>query len=215
MSRRVVDGVMPQNGKLYLETQPEIVDKICNVLRIGSHIEVAAAINGIGYNTLRSWIIKGKEDQESIYGKFYQAVEKAFSEAETRDLATIDQFANGRDAVYEMEVVRDSNGSIERTADGKPMTQVARDSEGNAILKRSEIRPNWQAAAWKLARRYPKRWSSVDRGEESSVMDTEQDQVAPQEKEIITVEQKHKKIAEVRQLVRNLEALEDDPYLKS
>ena len=212
MSSRLVDGVNPKSGTL-LETNPELIEKICAVLRIGAYIEVAAALNGIGYNTLRSWVIKGKSDPDSMYGKFLRAVEKAFSEAEIRDLATIDKFANGQDAQYEMEVVREKDRSIIYDSNGKPMMQIARDAEGKPIIKRSEIRPKWEAAAWKMARRNPKRWGQmVDAANESSIMDVEQE-TAPREREVISIEQKNKKIAEVKQLVMNREALDDDPYL--
>lgn len=212
-SRRIIDGKHPASGTK-LEEDPSLVTKIANVLRIGAHVEIAAIINGINYNTLRSWVVRGKENPDTIFGEFNRAVEIAFGQAEIRDLSVIDLHANGRPAEYEMDPVKDSKGDIVFGKDGNPVMEIARNAEGNPIIKRSEIAPNWKAAAWKLERRHPKRWGRVDTlAVIPSVMDAEQD-MQRQEKDVITLEQKQKKIAEIKQLVTNMQALEDDPYRK-
>lgn len=239
MSRRLVDGKRPTprpgankggrpfGSKTLLEKDPSLIEKVAQVLSIGSHIEVAAAVNGIGYATLREWVLKGKEHPESLYGAFNQAVQKALSTAETRDLNTIDQHANGRDAVFEYEVamqpVLDDKGKVILDAkgramskpvldeNGKPLMVLARDAEGNPILKRSEIRPQWQAAAWKLERRNPHRWGRFDRVNADEVMQIDKQSKT---KDVVSDEQYNRKRLELKQRLDNMEALDDDDYAK-
>lgn len=239
MSRRLLDGKRPEpppeankggrpKGSPILEADPEITQKIAQFLRIGSYVEIAAAVNGIGYGTLRQWVIKGREAPESQYGAFRMAVEKAIAEAQIRDLAVIDQHTNGRDAQYAMEPaldpdgnpvmepVVDKNGKVQLDGNGnsimRPTMKVARDPEGKPVVIRSEIKSDWRAGAWKLERRFWKMWGRSEI-EQPSVMDAQEDS-KPQEREAISLEQKKRKMQEVKQLAKLLENLEDDEYSK-
>ncbi|MDQ0418473.1 hypothetical protein J2Z48_002665 [Croceifilum oryzae] len=92
---------------------PDIQRKICDCLRMGNYMETAAAFVGIHKTTLYDWLKKGASAPASNqYRKFADAVGKAMSEAEMRDVALIAQSA----------------------------------------------KTNWQAAAWRLERKYPARW---------------------------------------------------------
>ena len=101
---------------------PEVQDKIVNALRAGNYQETAAKYAGISDKTFYEWMRRGESDdpKEAIFVEFRQAVEKAKSDAEVRDVALIDKAA----------------------------------SDGT-----------WQAAAWKLERKYPHRWGRVNRTE--------------------------------------------------
>jgi transposase len=158
MSRRLVDGKEPEGRNQstgappILELNPELAQNIVNAIRMGNYLSVACSMHGVTYRRLHEWIGKGKEKPESIYGAFAQSVMRAVSEAETRDLSTVDAFANGRAAQYE------------RQPKGHPKEgELILDPKGNPILIRAEIKPNWQAAAWKLERRAPNRWGRFDR----------------------------------------------------
>jgi hypothetical protein len=189
-----------------LEADPELIKKVTTILRIGSYIECAAAINGVGYTTLREWISKSKLYPDSLYGEFAAAVQKAIAEAETRDLALIDTHAQGREAIYEYEVVMepflDAAGHAVmdrygkpalrpmRDSKGDPVKQIARNTKGEPIVKRSEIKSTWTAAAWKLERRNPSRWGRSDRLEVDTVLKQETPEEAP--KDIVVTEYKIK-----------------------
>lgn len=227
MSRRLVDGKMPKprpsakkGGRpllknTILDIDPDLINRISNAVKMGSYIEAAAAINGIGYSTLRSWVLKGKEHPDTLYGAFNRAMEKALSEADLRDLAMIDQNATGRPTEYEYVAIRDNDGKVLFDKDGKPLMEIARDGDGRPIVKRSEIKADWRAAAWKLERRNPNRWGRWERQEQASILDAhkEQDRLN-QPKDVITDEQRQKKVEEVKTLVNNLKELEDDEYSK-
>jgi transposase len=99
---------------------PEVQERIITALRAGNYQETAANYAGISAKTFYEWMQRGKDEPESIYRDFREAVEKAKSDAEVRDLYLIDQAAQ--------------SGS-------------------------------WQAAAWKLERKFPQKWGRVNRTE--------------------------------------------------
>lgn len=92
-------------------------DKICQAIRAGNYIEVAAAYAGIPKGTLYEWLKKGNTVFHNKYRTFHDAVQKALADAEVRDVAVIGQASQ----------------------------------------------QNWQAAAWRLERKFPQRWGRKDR----------------------------------------------------
>jgi hypothetical protein len=99
---------------------PELQDRILAALRAGNYQETAAVYGGISRDTFYYWLERGRDEPESIYSDFSDAVEKAKADAEVRDVALIDKAAH----------------------DG-----------------------SWQAAAWKLERKFPNKWGRVNRTE--------------------------------------------------
>jgi hypothetical protein len=99
---------------------PEVQDRIVAALRAGNYQETAAAYAGISRTAFFDWLERGRNEPESIYAVFLDAVEKAKADAEVRDVALIDKAAH----------------------DG-----------------------SWQAAAWKLERKFPQKWGRVNRTE--------------------------------------------------
>lgn len=122
-----------------------------------------------------------------------------------------------------MEPVFDEKGNLVKVGkdpmmrpakdgNGKPIMKPKTDGEGNLIKVRSEIKPAWQASAWKLERRHWQRWGRVDRINDD-VMKAEKDN-KPREREVISAEEKERKLIEYRQVAENLSALDDDEYSK-
>jgi hypothetical protein len=101
---------------------PEVQERIITALRAGNYQETAANYAGISGKTFYEWMARGEtgEEKDVIYREFRDAVQKAKSDAEVRDLYLIDQAAQ--------------SGS-------------------------------WQAAAWKLERKFPHKWGRVNRTE--------------------------------------------------
>lgn len=164
MSRSLVTGKHPKRpegaskgGRPTLLT-PELMDKICAPLRIGVRVPTAFALSDVGYDTLRDWVIKGHQAPESIYGELIKRVEKAIAEYELRDISVLETHAHGAPAEYEREVVRNPDGTVIMDGD-KPVTQIARDGEGNPIIKRKAIQSDWRAAAERLRSRLPMFWN--------------------------------------------------------
>lgn len=171
MSRRLVDGKFPKPKKgskaekkmltgrpTKLEIDPDLIKKLRNAILLGAPVLTAAALNDVSYDTMRAWVLKGKENPDSEHGALLRVIVKAIAEWEIRDLSTWDAHIAGRPAQYLMQPMVDNKGKPIMGPDGKPMMEYARDSEGNVILQASEIKSDWRAAAERMARRKPKSW---------------------------------------------------------
>lgn len=211
MSRRIVDGKLPvpspkanKGGvKSLLELNDELESKILSALRLGTSVGTAGAFNGISYETLRQWVLKGMEKPESRYGAFIANVKKAIAEYELRDLSVIDAHVQGRPAQYLMEPARDENGAViweeaPRKAKGKdpgfvgkPLMVTARDGDGRPILKASEIKSDWRAAMERMSRRLPRYWARRDENFDADGILTPDNKKADS-KEALSFEQKVK-----------------------
>lgn len=64
---------MGRPSKLTDEVQQRIIDGI----RLGVHLDVAAAYGGIHYATFRQWMTKGEGQSQGRYREFYEAVTQA------------------------------------------------------------------------------------------------------------------------------------------
>ncbi|OGG56630.1 MAG: hypothetical protein A3F84_08380 [Candidatus Handelsmanbacteria bacterium RIFCSPLOWO2_12_FULL_64_10] len=123
---------------------PALQKRIVQAIRRGCYVETAAALAGLHKDTFYAWLKKGaQEDGEKIYRDFSAAVEKALAESERDDLAVIEKAGRGYEVTKEKTVVY-KDGSVETTTE-------------------TSTRFNWQAAAWRLERRFPERWAKIDR----------------------------------------------------
>lgn len=207
MSRRLVDGTMPVPGPnakragrpKRIDIEPGLIQRLRNAILMGAPVLTAAALNDISYETMRSWVIKGKERPDSEYGALLSIISKAIAEWEIRDLAVLDAHATGRPARYAMQPVINSDGIVVKGNDGKPLMEYVKDSEGNLIIESSEIKSDWRAAMERLARRKPRSWGPRLSLDMDAVLtfDNKEKEVNP--KEAMTFE---KRIAEA---VRELE----------
>ncbi len=116
---------------------PEVIEKICRNLRAGAYIETAALYAGISKKTFYAWLKKGSKAKKGLELDLCNAVEEAQAAAEMRDLINIDNAAMG--------------------------APTERDAKGQVL--REEISPNWQASAWRLERKFPKKWGRIERHE--------------------------------------------------
>lgn len=124
----------------------ELIQKICLAIKVGSYIETAAIYCGVSKDLLFKWFQNGHKNPNSIYGKFLLEVEKAFAESELRDISIINDAARG--SVTATPIV-DPNGNQLIDKDGQPMWIIPKP-------------PNWNAAAWRLERKFPKKWGRRD-----------------------------------------------------
>lgn len=118
---------------------PEIQDAIVKQLANGSYLETACASVGISRVSMLNWLRRGARSKKGIYREFLSAVRAAQADAESRDVDVIDRAAKGYDVVRTKEVIGPDGETISAT------TERSREF-------------SWQAAAWRLERKYPKRW---------------------------------------------------------
>jgi len=68
---------------------PELLASIETYVKGGNYIETACALAGVGRSTYFSWMKRGKDEPESIYGEFLDSMEKAAAWSEARDVQLI------------------------------------------------------------------------------------------------------------------------------
>ena len=110
---------------------PQVTERLCRAIALGSTYEMACRAAGIAYQTLRNYVRRAEQDEangieDSPYLSLLDALQKAEGEAVERWLAVIERAARGERRV-------------------NPKT-----GEEEIV-----VHPQWQAAAWKLERRYP------------------------------------------------------------
>ena len=124
---------------------PELQTKIVKALEAGNYLETAAAAVGVHKQSLYTWMRKGNDKPDSPHGRFLDAVQRAWRKAELDDLACVTAAAAGY-TVTKVRKTTHPNGDVEEVHE--------------VTTKR-----DWQAAAWKLERRFPRRWGRWDRHE--------------------------------------------------
>jgi len=132
---------------------PEVRQRLVSLVRIGMTFDGASAACGIRRATIYEWV---REGQRLIKGgakrptprqrelmALAEEIDRAQAEAEARDLMVIDRAAQPHDVVREVVTV---------------------DKDGKAEKRTERTREfHWQAAAWRLERRYPERYGRRDR----------------------------------------------------
>jgi predicted site-specific integrase-resolvase len=71
-----------------------VTQKICDLLRAGNFLEVAARAAGVHPTTVHRWLRTGRDQKKGRYRRFFDTVEKAQAEAEARDVALIAKAAS-------------------------------------------------------------------------------------------------------------------------
>lgn len=131
----------------------ELIEQIASTVRAGIYLETAAACAGISKDTLFRWLRRGARERkrietsprarpkksEALYCAFSEAIARALAEAEATALALIDSAAAGAVVVLIKEIWKEG------------------ELAGFEIC-RKQLPPQWQAAAWRLERRFPQRW---------------------------------------------------------
>lgn len=117
----------------------ELIDELCSHIRAGAYRSVACQKLHLNYETLKSWLKKGKKGIEP-YDQLYQKILQSESEAEIRRLGII-QDAAGEYTQKSTKTTVDSNGRTIKSEETK-----------------STHRGDWRAATWFLERRFPDRW---------------------------------------------------------
>ena len=133
---------------------PEIQDKIVAAIRHGNYIETAAALAGIRKDTFYDWLRKGaRATTDDRYRNFSDAVFEAMAQSEAEAVAAIDTAGMPHDVVKTRTIRKPL------ILDGRPVL----DADGNQlyieeIIEESTVETDWRALAWRLERRFPRRW---------------------------------------------------------
>ncbi len=151
-------GLQTEVNQITLETTTltvSLIQKLEGYITYGLSLPAAAGLAEISYDTLREWLNKGKAFNTGIHGELFRRLAKAAATSETEFFDSIKKSAVGRPAEYLMEPLRNEKNEIVMV-DDKPFMTPAKDKDGNPILIRREIMPDYRAAQWHLERRNPK-----------------------------------------------------------
>jgi len=141
----------PKGTTKLTDTVQEI---ILDAIRAGNYLETAAALVGIHRDTLYEWLRKGAAAPEGdCYRDFSDTLTRAMAQSEAEAVAAINE------AGMPHEVTRCRITRKPLFQDGKPVL----DDDGNPvfieeILTETTQEHDWRALAWRLERRFNKRW---------------------------------------------------------
>lgn len=120
--------------------------RMCNLIKIGSWPEIAAAACGIRKSTLEKWLIRGnraieeknKDHTERMYARFVMAVNRAVAEAELLDIERIDEAA--KNGVWQAAAWKLSHGMAkERYGEFKKLEHEHSGKGGGPISHQSMV----------------------------------------------------------------------------
>jgi len=136
---------------------PKSIDTMERAISLGASYNLAAKAAGCSYDSFRRWVIQGHEDLETM--RSVEAVPGTEGQGadggplyevgpEPEEWDTLHAQLVQRIGIAEGEAAQRWLAQIEQAAQGKTVT----DTDGNQVVL---VPPCWQAAAWKLERRYP------------------------------------------------------------
>ena len=114
---------------------PQLIEDICNWLKLGYYQEDAAVMAGISTSTYYEWMKKGEEAQKALESGDSTSL-PAIPEGEEGEI--VDMFQEFSDAVK----------------------RARAEAEGAHIrnIRKAADNGSWQASAWWLERSFPKKW---------------------------------------------------------
>ena len=127
----------------------KVFDAIVGFLKAGAYVETAVAAADVHKDTFYDWLRTAAQDfeagRDTIHVRFSDAVKSAQATSEVRDLAIIGRAATGHTAVA---VCPECDEKARCTQCGKYI-QITTNSQ-------------WTAAAWRLERKFPKKYGRRD-----------------------------------------------------
>lgn len=120
----------------------ELIDKICNGVRLGFTFKDAAMFAGVPERTFYDWKVQAEREGASpLFKSFLHELKLAMVQGEAVLLKRIHDASSGGQTVTETRTLRDKKGDI---------------IEETVATKTTP--PLWTAAAWILERRHPDKW---------------------------------------------------------
>lgn len=139
---------------------PELAEQIAQHIRAGAYAETAAAAAGIHKETFYAWLRDGAREKRRIAEDKPIPTRngKRISKAEQERLTMCAAFSDAiNEAIAAAELT--DIAIIGRAARGVPQTDENGNQTGWLVT------PQWQAAAWRLERKNPRRWGRTDKHE--------------------------------------------------
>ena len=113
----------------------DIIEDICNWLKLGYYQEDAATMAGIATSTFYDWMKKGDEGQKALESGVSSSLPAT---QEGSEVEVVDMFQEFSEAVKKARA----------EAEGAHLRNIRRAADNGT----------WQASAWWLERSFPKKW---------------------------------------------------------
>lgn len=164
---------------------PELMDRLCSLLRVGAYVEQACAQVGIEKSSFYNWMRRGAREVNRRT-KYAEEIEREHIEDRTRRQKIrveerVRRTKRGKDHVQtceeEQRYVEFLNAIQRAQAEGEHamLSMVSKAAAGGAVVRRTtrtasdgttsttEVHalPDWRAAAWRLEKRHPQRWGAA------------------------------------------------------
>lgn len=120
----------------------DLIQRIGQGVRAGAYVETVVASLGISKVIFYEWLKIGNKRTAGLEHELVNEIQGAFASAELRDILAIEKAAHGSKTEY----MKNSDGSLMRGPNGR------------LYIERLGAKPDWKAAAWRLERKFPKRW---------------------------------------------------------
>lgn len=133
----------PEGGRP-TECNARTTQIICDAVRAGNYLKVAAELVGLHPDTIRQWRHRGERERREPYATFAREIDEAMAASEATCVRIIVEAATGFDEV-----------TTEVTIGGK--------DDGRETRKVTHRR-DWRAALALLERRFPERWGRAGSG---------------------------------------------------
>ena len=114
---------------------PDVIEDICNWLKLGYYQEDAATMAGISASTFYDWMKKGDEGQKALESGTSSSLPATQEDGEVE---VVDMFQEFSEAVKKARA----------EAEGAHLRNIRRAADNGT----------WQASAWWLERSFPKKW---------------------------------------------------------
>lgn len=129
----------------------DLINQIAKLYRSGLKDSTVANIVGISPITLREWLLKGAAGSANeLLVELFEKCASAVGILELEFVNEIRKYALGSPAEYAYDEIKHSDGTITKV--------ISKNSDGDPIIIKSEIKPNPQWAAWILERRFRETW---------------------------------------------------------
>ena len=114
---------------------PDVIEDICNWLKLGYYQEDAATMAGISASTFYDWMKKGDEGQKALESGTSSSLPAIQEDGEVE---IVDMYSEFSEAVKKARA----------EAEGAHLRNIRRAADNGT----------WQASAWWLERSFPKKW---------------------------------------------------------
>lgn len=133
---------------------PETIKAVVVPIRAGNYLETAAAFAGVSKRTLHGWM----KDARTIYAELEKGTKK-LSKLSAKDKLLVEflhavEVALAESEVRDLSTIGNAATGAQTIEDGKVVSQKPGD---------------WRAAAWRLERKFPKKFGLVQRQEHTGV----------------------------------------------